>query len=335
MLTQRQLLILKTIVEEFVKTAEPVGSKLLIDKYQLPFSSATIRNEMAYLEDYGLLEKTHTSSGRVPSAKGYRFYVDNLMDKKLEDEEKHELQQVFFDSHLEVEDIVKKSCDVISELTNLTSIVLGPSATVEKLQRVQLTPLSGNSAVVVLITDKGHVENKSFLFEEEVSLEDMQNCCNILNDRLVGTEINHLIEKLKEIEPVISNYVARHEALFKAFVNAFMKFASDNVYYSGRANMLNQPEFADVEKIRKLMRMLENGSIWRQLDCKERVDVQIAGENQIISMDDISIITTKYRVDEETSGTIAVIGPTRMQYNKVVSMLEFLNQSIENFYNKE
>ena len=124
-LTDRQSRIFKTMVEEFIKTAEPVGSKMLVENYQIPYSSATIRNEMSYLEEQGLPEKTHTSSGRVPSTAGYRYYVENLMDVQLPDESKLELQNVFTQNNVPMEDVIQRCCDILSQMTNLTTIVLG------------------------------------------------------------------------------------------------------------------------------------------------------------------------------------------------------------------
>ncbi|MEG0469307.1 MAG: heat-inducible transcriptional repressor HrcA, partial [Longicatena sp.] len=168
MLTNRQTLIFKAIVDEFTRTAEPVGSKSLMDMLDFVCSSATIRNEMAALEELGLLEKTHTSSGRIPSSKGYRFYVEHLMEKQLDDTVKNSLTQIFSERHYSIEEIVKKSCDILSQMTSLTSIVLGPESRTQTLQHIQLFPLSERSAVAVFITDHGHTENKTFNFNTDV-----------------------------------------------------------------------------------------------------------------------------------------------------------------------
>ena len=265
MLTNRQIVIFKTIVDEFTRTAEPVGSKTLMTLLDFPCSSATIRNEMAALEAEGLLEKTHTSSGRIPSSKGYRFYVENLMEKELDEGVKNSLQKVFKERHYSLDEIVKKSCDILSDMTNLTSVVLGPDSKCQRLQNVQLIPISERSAVAIFVTDHGHTENKTFQFDEKISVEDIQNCCVILNEKLSGTPISSVVERMQEIQPLLEAHITRHEVLFQAFVNAFVRFASDNVYYSGQSNMLYQPEFADIEKLKQLMSMLEDSSVWREL----------------------------------------------------------------------
>ena len=334
MLTSRQETILKAIVEEFIQNAEPVGSKTLVDKYGMNYSSATIRNEMNFLEQEGLLEKTHTSSGRIPSTQGYRYYVEKLMDAKMEEMEKNELQS-FFREDLPIEDIIQRSCDVLSHMTNLTSLVLGPDANKQCLQHIRLFPLDDTSAVAVFITDQGHTENKTFHFDSAVSVDDIQNCTNILNDRLAGTPINEVVEKMNEIRPILASSVKRHEALFNAFMQAFIKFASDNVYYSGASNMLYQPEFADLEKMKSLMKMLENSSLWRNIttDTNNLKLTNPEGKGEMVWMNDMAIVSSKFAMGEE-EGQLMVVGPSRMDYNRIVSILDFATSFIENQYKK-
>ncbi|MBE6104166.1 MAG: heat-inducible transcription repressor HrcA [Erysipelotrichaceae bacterium] len=334
MLTSRQEVILKVIVEEFIKTAEPVGSKLLVEKYGINYSSATIRNEMNYLETEGLLEKTHTSSGRVPSTLGYRYYVEHLMDHDNSVDEKYELQTVLADNNVPLEDVIQRSCDILSSMTNLTSVVLGPDANKQTLAHIQLFPLDSKSCVAVFITDQGHTENKTFKFEDQITVEDIQNCTNILNDRLTGTPINEIVEKMNEIKPILAYSVKKHEALFNAFMQAFIKFASDNVYYSGASNMLYQPEFADIEKMRSIMKMLEDSKLWRSIgNNDDRLRLETSSDNQLVWFDDMAVVSSKFRIGDE-EGKLMVVGPSRMDYNKVTKMLEFASAFIENQYNK-
>ncbi len=338
MLTNRQIVIFKTIVDEFTRTAEPVGSKTLMSLLDFPCSSATIRNEMAVLEAEGLLEKTHTSSGRIPSSAGYRYYVENLMEKKLDEGVKNSLQKVFKERHYSLEEIVKKSCDILSDMTNLTSVVLGPDSKCQRLQHVQLIPITERSAVAIFVTDHGHTENKTFQFDEEVSLEDIQNCCTILNEKLSGTPIVNVVERMQEIQPLLEAHITRHEMLFQAFVNAFVRFASDNVYYSGQSNMLYQPEFADIEKLKQLMRMLEDSSVWRQLANHEgdlMVRIGDEGDNKVMHMNNVAVIASKFRLNESEEGQLMIVGPTRMQYNRVVALMEYMSKVIEEMYQDE
>ena len=192
MLTARQLLIFKCIVDEFIETAEPVGSKALMTKYQLPYSSATIRNEMSFLEDYGYLEKTHTSSGRVPSVEGYRFYVDNLEKRDLDEGLKNQVAQIFSDRHRTLDEIIHKSCQMLSELTHLTSVVLGPDSSKDTLQRISVVPLNDDRVTAIIITNQGYVENKVFDLNRHHNIDDLISCVNVMNDLLIGTPIEQV-----------------------------------------------------------------------------------------------------------------------------------------------
>ncbi|MCI9525047.1 MAG: heat-inducible transcription repressor HrcA [Erysipelotrichaceae bacterium] len=338
MLTNRQIVIFKTIVEEFTRTAEPVGSKTLMSLLDVPCSSATIRNEMAALESEGLLEKTHTSSGRIPSSAGYRYYVENLMEKELDEGVKNSLQKVFRERHYSLDEIVQKSCDILSKMTSLTSVVLGPDSKCQRLQHIQLIPISDRSAVAIFVTDHGHTENKTFQFEETISLEDLKNCCAIMNDKLSGTPICNVVERMQEIQPLLAAHISRHEVLFQAFVNAFVKFASDHVYTSGQSNMLYQPEFADIEKLKQLMNMLENSSIWRQLANHEgdlMIRIGDEGANEILQLNDVAIVASKFKLNDDEEGQLMIVGPTRMQYNRVVALMEYMSKVIEDLYQEE
>ena len=332
-MTDRQIRIFKAIVDEFTKTAEPVGSKTLMEMLDFTCSSATIRNEMAALEELGLLEKTHTSSGRIPSSKGYRFYVENLMEKQLDDTVKNSLQQLFHERHYSIEEIVKKSCDILSQMTSLTSVVLGPESRTQTLQHIQLIPISERSAVAIFITDHGHTENKTFHFNTDISVDDIKTCCNLLNDKLSGTPINDVVDRMRELEPLLASHVARHEVLFEAFVNAFMRFASDNVYCSGQSNMLYQPEFADIEKLKELMKMLEDSTLFRQIANHEgNMAIEIGGEHELIQVNNVAVISSKFKINDDEQGELMVVGPTRMQYNRVVALMEYMSRVIEDMY---
>ena len=184
--------------------------------------------------------------------------------------------------------------------------------------------MTERSAVAVFITDPGHTENKTVHFNTEVSIDDIKTCCNLLNDKLSGTPINEVVERMQEIEPLLASHVARHEVLFEAFVSAFMKFATEHVYCSGKTNMLYQPEFADIEKLKELMKMLEDSSLFRQIANHEgNMAIEIGGENELIHMND----------NEE--GELMIVGPTRMQYSRVVALMEYMSKVLEDLYRQE
>ncbi len=333
MLSSRQLLILKCIVEEFVETAEPVGSKTLMTKYQLPYSSATIRNEMSYLEEHGYLEKTHTSSGRVPSTKGYRFYVNTLMQPSLDDDVKYRISTILGERHRSLNEIIQESCQILSELTHLTTVALGPDSGYERLQNITLVPLTEHSVTAIIVTDKGHVENRMFNVKNNAYLEDLTSCVNVMNELLDGTPINQVAYRLeRDVKPILSARVKEHEVLFNAFLEAFMKFANSDLYFSGKENMLYQPEYNDVNKLRRLVSAFENSQSWRNLEpiaLEEGVSVRIGSDSPIEELSDVSVISASFKTGKESKGSISVIGPTRMPYEKVVSLVEYISRSLE------
>lgn len=332
MLTNRRIQILKAIVDEFIATAEPVGSKTLMEKYSLPYSSATIRNDMQYLEEAGYLEKTHTSSGRIPSVEGYKFYCEHLIENKFDPKMEVALQQVY-DENMNVDSVIQATCNVLSQMTNLTSGVLGPDARKQKLEHVKLFPIDERNAVCVFITDTGYTETKNFKFEDAVSVDDIQNCCGILNARLNGTCIVDLVEKLEAIRPLLAAHVVRHDLLFKAFVQAFVRFASENVYFSGKANMLYQPEFNDIEKLRNLMKMLDDNTIWRTLNCECKNSLMLGNDEMGITwLDDVAVVKRSFHLNTEEEGQLMIVGPSRMNYEQILSMLDMTSSMIENIY---
>lgn len=332
-LTNRQNVIFKTIVEEFTRTAEPIGSKTLMNLLDFPVSSATIRNEMAALEKVGLLEKTHTSSGRIPSSKGYRYYVENLLETNLDVPMQQTLKTYFTKRHYSIDDVVSKSCDILSEMTNLTSIALGPDCEDQCLQHVQLVPVNEKSAVAIIVTNKGHTENKFFQFKEEVSTDDLKKCTDLLNDKLVGTPICQVVDRMNDIHPIMAATLVRHEVLFEAFVTAFMKFAQDRIKVSGRGNMLFQPEFSDLNRLKELMNVLENGHMIKEWTNKEsNVSVRIGNRKELTQIGDCSIISAKFHYSDSEEGQLMVVGPNRMQYSKVVGLMDYMTNVIEDIF---
>ena len=265
MLTERQSQIFKHIVDEFVSTAEPVSSKMLISKYNINYSSATVRNEMAELERLGLIEKTHISSGRIPSIKGYSYYVEYLMEKVNTSNYEIALRSLVEHSYSSAEEAIKSASDVISQMTNLTSIVLGPSASDQRLMHIKLFSMDEKSAVAVFVTDTGHTENKVFRFTDNVSLTDIQTTTDILNDRLTGTPIREVHDKLETLKPILEEAVGRHESIYNAFLSAFSQFTNNGMYFSGEANMYNQPDFVDLDRIRQLMMMIGDRQMWNKI----------------------------------------------------------------------
>lgn len=337
-LTQRMIDILKAIVDEFVATAEPVGSKTLVDKYDLPYSSATIRNDMATLESMGYLEKPHTSAGRIPSNKGYKFYCEHLLKKDVDQDVKNTLMTIFDKGSANLEDAIKESCRMVSEMTNLASGLLGPDSSKQNLQHIKMFQIDPKTAVCVFITDTGYTENKIFNFAQDVSIEDIDTCTDIINDQLVGTPISQLADKLETIKPLLTNSVNRFEMLYNAFAGAFVKFASETLYFDGTSNMMYQPEYADINKLKELTKFFDDSKLFRKLvKHQEEQDNVVAitpKGTELVWKDDLAIISSEIKLSKNSSDNarLMVVGPRRMEYSRVINLLDFIAKEIEEMY---
>ena len=335
LLGKRKEELLKYIVEDYIQTARPISSKSLCEKMNC--SSATIRGEMAELEEEGILEKTHISSGRIPSEKGYRYYVDHIMiPKELNGDDMLKLQTVFHNKSLILDDVIARSMELISELTSYTSVVLGKSSSDNLISKVEVVPLeekmdssSGTKMLAIVITNKGHIEHKNLVLEESISSNEMRQTVDLINKLIEGTPINQVSQVLEfEIKPIIGKYVKQHEVLYNAFYNAFTDFSDKaNIKMSGTSNILKQPEFDNVDKIKEIISKFEDKNIVHSI--KEEgsgINIYIGSENNLD--EDLTVIQTKYKKDGE-EGTIALIGPKRMEYGRVIALLNFILENIE------
>lgn len=327
MISQREKEILKVIVEEYIKTAKPVSSSAICRVVDC--SSATVRNEMVYLSDLGYLEKNHFASGRVPSEKGYKYYVDNLMKPKdMTGEDMLKLQTIFNNQSLALSDTIKKSIEIVSEITNYTSIVLGTNASLNKLKQVEIVPLEENKILTLVITDKGVVEHKNLYLPSTISTLEVRKTVELINKLLVGTPINEVSEKLEyEIKPIIGKYVKQHEVLYNAFYDAFSEFTNgtnNDVHFVGRSNFLKQPEFTSIEKVQEVLSKFDDINVIKEEE-NNGINIYIGSESEI--SEDMAVIKTKYNIGGE-EGTIAIVGPKRMEYDKVVSLLDYIKNNI-------
>lgn len=330
--------ILKLIVEYFIKNAQPVGSQTLIDEYKLPYSSATIRNEMFALEKMGLIEKPHTSAGRIPSSKGYKYYCEFLRDKNVDEDIKYSLQTVLNKKIESIEEIIKESCEIISHMTNLVSVVMGPDENKEYLAKVQLIPINEKTITAIFVTDKGFVENKTFIVPDHVDSAEIVKCVELLNERLIGTPVSQLVEKMESIRPLLQDYVISHDLVYQAILETLLKFASDRVSLYGKEELLTHPEFKnDTEALLRVMKLLDSQSLFKNVDNKllnnkEKLSVKIG---EIEDNPDVSIVTAKIKVGENGENTISLIGPKRMDYDKAINAIEYLANELEKYFNNQ
>ena len=329
---ERKNNLLKVIVETYIKTVKPVGSKALCDLFGC--SSATIRNEMAILEEMGYLEKNHISSGRVPSEAGYRYYVKNLMEpEKLTGSEMLQLQKIFANTDILLSDAINKCMDIISDITNYTSVVLGKRRVDNNLLQINIIDLGNNQVVAVVCTDKGNVENKTFNLPDTINVKEVIKTSEIINKMLVGTPINDVGKRLElEVKPVIKNQIRQYETVYNIFYDAFNDFVNNNsnIHVTGKTKIFEQPEYSDINELKRLANKLEDNNLITKVEevsDEDDIKVYIGDENEFDS--NCTIIRKKYHVNGE-EGTIAVIGPKRMDYQRIVGLLEYIDDAIDN-----
>lgn len=335
MLTERERLILQIIIDDFIETAHPIGSRKLAKNEQINLSAATIRNVMADLEEKELLEKTHTSSGRIPSEKGYRYYVDHVVSPTLKEKNLSVISHVIQDNIIELEQIVQLSTEMLSQLTNYTAIILGPDVTEATLKQIQILPVTSDTAVAILVTSTGHVEHKSFPLPTNIIGSDLEKIVNILNDRLVGIPIMELTHALEtEVYELMKRHIKNYKHMFEYIKSIINYDESVKLYVDGQTNLLTQPEFNDIEKVYKFYSFLEEEEaiINLLMDHEAGLQVKIGKENKVDAVKNLSLITSTFSLNEEQFGTIALIGPTRMEYRKVISLLQSLSRELTNIF---
>lgn len=327
MLSDRQMKILNWIVEEYVKTAEPVGSKTLSSLPEFQYSSATIRNDMAVLEEQGYLLKTHTSSGRIPSVKGYKLYVSGVLNNKEETKEFPMIDEIFKRHETSKDDAIKESMTLVSQLTNYASVALGKSSYNARIKNLQIVRLSDFAAVMVMVTDQGYVESKKILIPDAINFRDIEKVIKLLNQSLHDCPISEIDSKLKEIQSYddIQKSIEYYDELVGVFIRAVSEMVRDKYFVSGQTNILNFPEFQDINKVRQIFDVMNEKDIFKVVRINNNnITVNIGQDNQIKAMEDCTVISVPYDNGNGQRGAIAVIGPTRMEYQKIIPLLDYI-----------
>lgn len=333
-LDDRKQRVLKAVVDDYIESAEPVGSRTLARKYDFGVSPATIRNEMADLEMLGYLEHLHTSSGRVPSSKGYRFYVNGLIPPKpVSDEEKALIDKWYKLRVKRLDEVFKETAQIISEMTRNVSLVLAPQLTQAQFRCLQFLPLDDRRVITVLMTDAGFIENKILAMPDGAEFSDFKRLAGVINKNLAGHTL-HTIENqsLAEIRDEIQDE-SLYESALEIIRRALDSSKRERLYLGGTTKLFEQPEFHDVEKVKNTLLMLEKEELIKDVlhaHMGDGLEVTIGQENKDSHFLDSSIITATYHLDGELLGTIAVLGPTRMEYAKAMSLLEYMNSNLTN-----
>ena len=332
-LNARKFKILQTIINDYIETAEPVGSRTIAKKYDIGVSSATIRNEMSDLEDMGLINQLHTSSGRVPSEKGYRYYVDCMMQRRvLTSEEALFLQSMVMDNITKTEVLVQTTAKALSRLTNYPAVVSEPKMEKTKIKHVQLVPLDEKSMLLVLVTNKKTVKNQVVTLEAAPGYEVLTKLSKFLNTYLAGLTIKEIDRGI--IDKLLSLFGKEAYVLMPILgVVADMISALDDVkvYTSGVKNILAFPEFSDLRKAEEIVHAFEDRQFLFELLGKtgpEDIQIVIGNENNIDLLKACSLVKSDYTIDNQSTGRIAIVGPMRMDYCQAVSVLYGILQSI-------
>lgn len=335
---ERKIKILQVIINDYISTAEPVGSRTIAKKYDLGISPATIRNEMADLEEMGFLEQLHSSSGRKPSDKGYRLYVDKLMKvPQLTIEEENLIKSQLLSSALyEVEKIVKQATQLLSELTKLTCIVKAPSVNKSYIKSIQLLSVDNNNILAVIITDTGIIKNTIIRIKTPVSTEDLVKLTNILNVRLRNLSIEDInLTVINYLKTDLINYEEIFDAIIPALHESLSSSDVSEIYLEGATNIFNYPEYNHIDKARDFLFLLNNKeNIKDMLNQSNNISITIGGENNLEEAKDLSIISGIYSICGRPLGAIGVIGPTRIPYSKVISILSKILKNINDSLNQ-
>lgn len=334
-LNDRRRNILAAVIHRYITTAEPVSSSEIVEKYNLKLSSATIRHEMNLLEKEEYLWQPHTSAGRVPTDKGYRFYVDNLMKRSsLRDIEKEEIVEIYQKSK-GFEEMMKITAQLLSKLTNNIGVVLEPHIVNHYIKSIQFIQLENNFILILMITDTGLVFKKLLRLSGEINKRNLDYLSNFINDklRLNKVNLNHLYEILKVELQKILLFQERFNYIQKFIEECFsLRYFNDRVYLNGRVNLMKQPEFKETDKLNHLLSFIEKENILantiRQYLTFENTRIIIGSENKQKEMQNCSLITRKYKIKGKTAGAIGILGPTRMNYPRMVSIVEYISEKL-------
>ncbi|WP_071130752.1 heat-inducible transcriptional repressor HrcA [Enterococcus timonensis] len=336
MLTSRQENILRLIIQTFTTTGQPVGSKFLME-HGIQASSATIRNEMSALEQLGLLNKTHSSSGRVPSLVGLRYYVDHLLvPSAVTNEQVTTIQQAFLQPFKEIDDIIEASASILSSLTRYTAFSLGPELSERRLTGFRIVPLNARQIVAVIVTDHGNVESQIFNLPNQLSAEDLEKMVRIINERLVNQPLLSVYHKLRtEIPLVLQKYFQTPQGILNLFEQLFATTFDERVFVGGKMNLLDFQMTHDVNHFRQLITLMDNGAALSQLLERQGSDqkptaIAIGEEIGNSSLNDLALITSNYEINGHGQGRIAILGPANMPYEKVLGLLDVFKNEMEN-----
>ena len=332
MLIDRQVLILQSIVENFITTNQPVGSKQIAQN--IDFSSATIRNDMSKLEKEGLIKKTHISSGRVPSEKGYRYYVDYIKkDYELSNSENEKLKQLSDHDIVSENNYLEKNAIVLSDLTDCTAVILAPTKTDRRINKIEVILLSSRSILVILVTNIGEVFQQNYKLDADFTAEDIAEINKLLQSYFYDVDMATAHVMIHgELEKYLKNKVNNYDMIVVALNRLLQNKIKKTVALGGKYNLLKQPDIDNVEKLKEVVSLLEDDKIVELLDNNEVTDkpsIKIGTELKLENIDDLSLVSSSYNTSKG-QGVIAVFGPKRMDYSKIMTLIACVRDNLNN-----
>lgn len=335
----RKLRILQAIIDDYVLTGVPVGSRTISKKYDMGLSSATIRNEMSDLEDLGFLDQPHVSAGRIPSAKAYRLYVDTLLQTgRISSDTPESVQNHLFGRVHQMEDVIDHAAQVLSNLTRYTAVVLSPKGAVPKLQTIQLVPVSSETALVVIVTDMGVVRDSVIHVGNQMDSDTLYDISRSLTRELRGYTLQEACDRMPGIIERISCNNRVIQELYGFLNDGHRKTLKTHMAVGGTSNMLAYPEYSDVDKARNFLSLMETKDRLAEIirgNGAMSFTVRIGPETGVPEMADCSIVTATYSGRGGQQGTIGVIGPTRMRYSSVLSILSMMGHQLTDLLSGE
>ena len=336
-LTERKLKILQAIVGDFIYSAEPVGSRTISRKYDMGVSAATIRNEMSDLENMGFLTHPHTSAGRIPSDKAYRLYVNSLMKKyELPEEEKQAIEKEISENMTELDKTIQHASNLLSRLTNLTAFAMTPNQDENKLKYVNILPVDERTVVLMIVAESGKVTNTAVRLKSQYDPKTLELLSKVLTHNYRGRSLSSILtlDIIKDLESDIVSMGKVAENIIPSFISTLENMLNVDLYIDGLENIFSIPEYNDINKAKVFMNMVSRKQELTKLlmNRESGVIVTIGNENDDDIMKDCSLITATYCVDGHCVGKLGVVGPTRMKYDEVTSVVEFLTQNLNSAF---
>lgn len=339
-LNERSKQILEAIIEDYIITAEPVGSRTITRRHPFALSPATVRNVMSDLEEMGFLASPHTSAGRVPTDKAYRFYVDSLLAvRQVSRSERDEIRRRCRINGRDIGSVLRDTSKMLSYISHYMGVVVAPRFTAAVLRQIEFVQLSGRRILVILVAQTGTVQNKIIESEEDISADDLNRMTNYLNGLLQGLTIaqikSRIVEEMENEKTRYDRLMAKALALSQQTVGD----ADSEIFLEGRVNIMDVPEFADIGRMKEIFRAFEEKNqlvnlLNRCMDA-DGINIFIGSESRVSQMSDISLITSTYRTGRNSIGVLGVIGPTRMGYAKVIPIVDYTARLVSRLLESE